>query len=84
MAFWRDSTENYLQVSFQGTAVSHYTRVTQNYVDKVFDSKVITKWETIEIPPRSSDLTPMDLFFGGLLKDAFEDIDSDLQHKKYV
>lgn len=52
-----------------GGAPRHYTTTVRNYVNKIFNGKVIGRQGSIKMPPRSSDLTPKDFFFWGVVKD---------------
>ena len=61
-------------------APPHYAVAVRNYVDESFHGKVIGRRGSIEMPPRSPDLTPMDFFsFGATLK-----IKSMLQNHKQL
>lgn len=54
----------------QDGASSHYGRDVRNYLDVVFHDRWIGRRGYIEWPARSPDLTPMDYFFWGYLKNT--------------
>ena len=53
----------------QDGALSHYSRRVREYLDEKFSSAWIGRRGPIDWPARSPDLTPMDFFFWGVLKD---------------
>lgn len=53
----------------QDGAPPHYKRSVRDYLDEVFPERWIGRRGAIEWPPRSPDLTPLDYFFWGYLKD---------------
>ena len=53
----------------QDGAPPHYSRAVREYLDEVFPEKWIGRRGPIDWPARSPDLTPMDFFFWGVLKD---------------
>lgn len=52
----------------QDGAPPHYSRTVRQYLDEVFPDQWIGRRGTIEWPPRSPDLTPLDYFLWGYLK----------------
>lgn len=54
----------------QDGASPHYAVQVRAYLDQVFPNKWIGRRGTIEWPPRSPDLTPMDYFLWGHLKNV--------------
>ena len=46
-------------------ATPHYALLVRNYLDNIFPLRWIGRRGSIDWPPRSPDLTPMDFFFGG-------------------
>lgn len=52
----------------QDGAPPHYALLVRNYLDNVFPNRWIGRRGTIEWPPRSPDLTPLDFFLWGYLK----------------
>lgn len=64
----------------QDGAPAHYSRLVREYLDLVFPNRWIGRLGTIAWPPRSPDLTPLDYFLWGFLKDkVFRTIPDDLQ-----
>lgn len=53
----------------QDGATLHYGRNVRNYLDTIFPERWIERRGTIEWPARSPDLTPLDYFLWGYLKD---------------
>jgi transposase len=53
----------------QDGASSHYATIARNVLDAHFPGRWIGRRGTIEWPPRSCDLTPLDFFLWGYLKD---------------
>lgn len=52
----------------QDGAPPHYAVLVRNYLDRVFTDRWIGRRGSIEWPPRSPDLTPLDFFLWGYLK----------------
>lgn len=52
----------------QDGAPPHYGRHVREYLDEVFPMRWIGRRGTLEWPPRSPDLTPMDFFLWGYIK----------------
>lgn len=52
----------------QDGAPPHYSCTVRNYLNEVFPNRWIGRRGTIEWPPRSPDLTPLDYFLWGYLK----------------
>lgn len=52
----------------QDGAPAHYYRIVRQYLDQVFPGRWIGRRGAIEWPPRSPDLTPLDFFLWGYLK----------------
>lgn len=50
-------------------APAHYAQAVRNYLDEEFEHRVIGRRGCIEWPPRSPDLTPLDFFLWGYVKD---------------
>jgi len=62
--------DNFEDIWFQQDgAASHYGQDVRAYLDTVFRDRWIGRRGTIEWPARSPDLTPLDYFFLGYLKD---------------
>lgn len=62
--------EEFDQTWFQQDGASaHYARIARDYLDIVFAGRWIGRRGTIEWPARSPDLTPLDYFLWGYLKD---------------
>lgn len=59
-------TDVYFQ---QDGAPAHYARLVREYLDLVFPNRWIGRLGPILWPPRSPDLTPLDFFLWGYLKD---------------
>ena len=53
----------------QDGAPPHYAVIVRDFLSNVFPGKWIGRRGPIEWPPRSPDLTPMDFFFWGVVKD---------------
>ena len=53
----------------QDGAPPHYTLAVRNYLEEQFQGRVIGRRGNIEWPPRSPDLTPLDFFVWGYVKD---------------
>ena len=53
----------------QNGAPPHFATVVREYLDETFPERWIGRRGALEWPPRSPDLTPMDFFFGGNVKD---------------
>jgi len=58
-------------------APSHYTRHVMQHLSDTFPKRWIGCGSTINWPPRSPDLTPLDFCFGGLMK-------SEVYRKKWI
>lgn len=57
------------QVWFQQDgAPAHFAVITRDYLNEIFHNKWIGRRGSIEWPPRSPDLTPLDYFYWGYLK----------------
>ena len=52
----------------QDGAPPHYALAVRHYLDATFPGKWIGRRGPVEYPPRSPDLTPLDFFFSGQLK----------------
>lgn len=64
------TNENFHDIYFQHDgAPPHYAIRVREYVERVFGGKTIGRGMAIEMPPRSPDLTPMDFFFWGFVKE---------------
>lgn len=64
----------------QDGAAAHYARLVRDYLDMVFPNRWIGRLGPIAWPPRSPDLTPLDYFLWGFLKDrVFRTIPETLQ-----
>lgn len=50
-------------------APSHYATAVRTYLNATFKAGVIGRCGSIDWPPRSSDLTPLDFFLWGYMKD---------------
>lgn len=67
----------------QDGAPAHYARLVRDYLDLVFPNRWIGRMGHIAWPPRSPDLTPLDYFLWGFLKDrVFRTAPADLQEMK--
>ncbi len=53
----------------QDGAPAHFARIVRDYLDIVFPNRWIGRQGTVEWPPRSPDLTPLDYYLWGFLKD---------------
>lgn len=53
----------------QDGAPAHYARLVRDYLDIVFPNRWIGRKGPIQWPPRSPDLTPLDFFLWGFVKD---------------
>ena len=61
---------DYVELFFQQDgAPPHYSLAVHQYLDQAFPHHWTGRWGSIKWPPRSPDLTPMDFFFWGVLKD---------------
>ena len=61
---------DYAELLFQQDgAPLHYSLAVHQYLDQAIPHHWIGRWGSIEWPPRSPDLTPMDFFFWGVLMD---------------
>lgn len=70
-------TDVYFQ---QDGAPAHYARLVRDYLDLVFPNRWIGRLGPMAWPPRSPDLTPLDFFLWGYLKDkVFRTIPETLQ-----
>lgn len=64
----------------QDGAPAHFARLVRDYLDLVFPNRWIGRLGTIEWPPRSPDLTPLDFFLWGFLKDkVFRTVPANIQ-----
>lgn len=64
----------------QDGAPAHYARLVREYLDLVFPNRWIGRLGPIAWPPRSPDLTPLDFFLWGFLKDrVFRTVPDTLQ-----
>ena len=54
----------------QDGAPPHYATAVRNLLDETFPDKWIGRQGPIEFPPRSPDITPMDFFVWGVIKDS--------------
>ena len=52
----------------QDGATPHYASLVRTYLDNILPVHWIGRRGSIDWPPRSPDLTPMDFFFGGVVK----------------
>lgn len=52
----------------QDGATPHYARIVRNYLNQIFPGRWIGRRGSIEWPARSPDLTPLDFFLWGYLK----------------
>jgi hypothetical protein len=59
----------FAHVSPQDGALSHYHRHVRAYLDDTPPGRWIGRRGAIEYPPRSLDLTPLDFYLWGTLKD---------------
>lgn len=67
----------------QDGAPPHYAAYIRNYLDEVFPNKWIGRRGHIEWPPRSPDLTPLDFFLWGHLKNVvYKSKPNDIQELK--
>jgi len=63
--------QNFEHTYFQQDGASpHYGRNVRNYLDVVFNDRCIGRKGYIEWPARSPDLSPLDYFLWGYLKDG--------------
>ena len=53
----------------QGGAPPYYHRVVRDYLDETFANKWIGRGSVNAWPPRSPDLTPLDFFLWGVVKE---------------
>ena len=53
----------------QDGASSHYANIVRNFLDTHFANRWIGRRGSVDWPPRSCDLTPMDFFLWGYVKD---------------
>lgn len=61
--------DEYDEVWFQQDgAPAHFTRIVRDYLNEEFNNRWIGRRGTIEWPARSPDLTPMDFFLWGYIK----------------
>lgn len=67
----------------QDGAPAHYARLVRQYLDIVFPNRWIGRLGPRAWPPRSPDLTPLDFFLWGFLKDkVFRTLPENLQEMK--
>jgi len=60
---------NFAELYFQQDGTTpHYALLVRNYLDNNFPLHGIGRRVSIDWPPRSPDPTPMDFFFGGVVK----------------
>lgn len=60
---------NFTELFFQQDgAPPHYALAVRDYLDQTFPQRWFGRRGSIEWPPRSPDLTPMDFFFWGIVK----------------
>ncbi|KAJ8913297.1 hypothetical protein NQ315_010964, partial [Exocentrus adspersus] len=75
--YWSDENPHWMlekhtqhsQKLNQDEAPPHYNLIVRNYLDATFHNRWIGRRGTIEWPARSPDLSPLDFFFWGCLKD---------------
>ncbi|XP_073994372.1 phosphatidylinositol 3-kinase regulatory subunit alpha isoform X3 [Rhodnius prolixus] len=60
---------------------AHSARHVKRYLDRQFDGHVISTRGTIQWPPRSPDLTPMDYFLWGYLKNKVMGVKDEFHQK---
>ena len=65
----------------QDGAPPHYALRVRDYLNEVFPQRWIGGRGSIEWPPRSPDLTPMDFFFGGVVKNKVYEKNSETVHE---
>ncbi len=53
----------------QDGAPAHYTNAVRTYLEDTFQNRVIGRRGTVEWSPRSPDLSPLDFFLWGYVKD---------------
>lgn len=64
----------------QDGAAAHFARLVRTYLDLVFPNRWIGRLGPISWPPRSPDLTPLDYFLWGFLKEkVFRTVPENLQ-----
>lgn len=67
----------------QDGAPAHYARLVRDYLNIVFPNRWIGRGGPLPWPPRSPDLTPLDYFLWGFLKDkVFRTVPANLQEMK--
>lgn len=67
----------------QDGAPAHFARLVRTYLDLVFPNRWIGRNGPITWPPRSPDLTPLDFFLWGFLKDkVFRTVPDNLQEMR--
>lgn len=65
----------------QDGAPPHFTQAVRHYLDTVFPQRWIGRRGAIEWPPRSPDLTPLDFFLWGYLKNrVYQDRPIDIEN----
>ena len=69
----------------QDGAPCHYANVVRNLLNENLTAGWIGRRGTIEWPPRSPDLSPLDFFFWGIMKDrVYKEKIRDLTHLQEI
>ena len=67
--FWPKVKHNKDCFYQQDGASAHYTKIVRKWLDDKFEDRWVGRRGPVEWPARSPDLTPLDFFFWGVLKD---------------
>ena len=68
--FTKIKEEDFGNIWFQQDGATWYTaEVTLNVVSPVFEDRIISRRAVVVWPPRSCDLTPLDYYLWGAVKD---------------
>jgi hypothetical protein len=59
---------NFAELYFQQDGATHYALLVRNHLDSIFPLHWIGRRCSTDWPPRSTELTTMDFFFGGVVK----------------
>ena len=70
----------------QDWATYHTTNVTIDLLRTVFENRITSRNSDVNWPPRSCDLTPLDYFLWGAVKDKFyaKHLETDFWHDNYL
>ena len=67
----------------QDGALPHFANIVRNFLDSTFPGRWIGRRGSVDWPPRSPDLTPLDFFFWGAAKEyVYKERPTDVEDMK--